>query len=78
VEPLVTPATTAPPQDAPTTWTVEPGDSLWEIAQEAYGVSETGAIVSMVNLVFDSNRDQLIDPNVLNVGVVLQLPQGGA
>jgi hypothetical protein len=76
--PLVTPAPTTPPPDAATTWTVERGDSLWEIVQEAYGVSEVGAIVSMVNLVFDSNRDQLTDPNVLTVGAVVQLPPGDA
>jgi nucleoid-associated protein YgaU len=74
----VTPAPGAPALDEPTTRTVEPGDSLWEIVQQTYGVSDVGAIVSMVDLVFDSNRDQLSDPSELDVGVVLRLPTPGA
>jgi hypothetical protein len=70
----VTAEPTAIAADSATTWTVERGDSLWNIVQETYGVSEVGATVSFVNLVFDGNRDQLTDPNVLNIGMLLRLP----
>ena len=55
-------------------WTVAPGDSLWHIAQESYGVSDTGSTVSLVDFVFDHNRDELSDPDVLNIGTKLELP----
>ena len=56
------------------TWTVERGQSLWGIAQEAYGVSDTAATVSLVNLVFDHNRDVVSDPDVIQIGMTLLLP----
>ena len=56
------------------TWTVERGQSLWGIAQEAYDVSDTAATVSLVNLVFDHNRDVVSDPDVIEIGMTLQLP----
>ena len=67
-----------PPAPAATWWTVARGDSLWRIAQETYGVSETAATVSFVNLVFDSNRDQLTDPNYVEIGMTLHLPAAPA
>ena len=76
-EPLVAPAAPAPSlpvPPSPMTWTVERGESLWRIAQEAYGVSDTAATVSLVNLVFDENRDVVTDPNVIEIGMTLQLP----
>ena len=75
--PVIVPA---PPVDEPTPapaagqWTVEPGDSLWYISQESYGVSDTAATVSLVDFVFDHNRDQLSDPGVLEIGTKLELP----
>jgi murein DD-endopeptidase MepM/ murein hydrolase activator NlpD len=75
--PVVTPA---PPVDDPALtptsdeWTVEPGDSLWYISQESYGVSDTVATVSVVDFVFENNRDQLSDPDVLEIGTKLELP----
>ena len=76
-DPLVAPAAPAPAAavvPSPRTWTVERGQSLWGIAQEAYDVSETAATVSMVNLVFDHNRDVVSDPDVIEIGMTLRLP----
>ena len=47
----------APEPPASTTWTVERGQSLWQIAQEAYGVSDVASTVSLVDLIFEHNRD---------------------
>jgi hypothetical protein len=70
----------APEEDAPAPtpireWIVQPGDSLWRIVQDAYGVSDDAQIEPLVNFVFESNRDQLADPSVLNVGTTLRLPE---
>jgi nucleoid-associated protein YgaU len=54
---------------------VEPGDSLWRIVQTTYETSDTGATVALVDFVFDSNRDQLTDPSVLEVGMKLTVPE---
>jgi len=80
IAPAAAPAAPAPvlPAPAPATaadrWTVEPGDSLWHIVQTHYGTSDTAATISLVDLVFDANRDQLTDPNLLRVGMELALP----
>ncbi len=70
--PMPTPA----PEPAPSghTWTVEPGDNLWHIVQRVYGTSNKAATASAVMFVFDHNRDQLADPNLLTVGMTLELP----
>jgi hypothetical protein len=75
------PAPTAPAADpvapAPTAereWTVQSGDSLWRIVQNAYGVSDDEQIAPLVNLVFETNRDEVADPSVLNVGTTLRIP----
>ena len=57
-----------------TPWTVERGESLWSITQEAYGVSDVSSTVSLVGFVFDHNGDVLVDPDSLDVGMTLQLP----
>ncbi len=64
----------APEPPAATTWTVERGQSLWQIVQEFYGVSDVASTVSLVDLVFEHNRSQLTDPDLLNVGTELLLP----
>ena len=64
----------APEPLASTTWTVERGQSLWQIAQEAYGVSDVASTVSLVELIFEHNRAHLTDPDVLTVGTDLLLP----
>ena len=37
-------------------------------------MSDTGSTVSLVDFVFDHNRDQLSDPDVLEIGTKLELP----
>ena len=64
----------APEPLASTTWTVERGQSLWQIAQEAYGVSDVVSTVSLVEVIFENNRAHLTDPDVLTVGTDLLLP----
>ncbi len=69
--PVAEPAAEAP---ASTTWTVEPGQSLWQIAKQAYGVSDVASTVALVDFIVEHNRDQLSDPDVLNTGMELLLP----
>ena len=73
VEPAPAPVQPAP-APAEREWTVEPNQSLWLIAQEAYGASDTATTVSLVGMLFDRNRDQLWDPNELEIGMTLELP----
>ena len=76
VEPA--PAVAEPvPSAAPTAdrqWIVEPGESLWLIVQEAYGASDTASTVSLTDLVFSHNSEQLSDPDVLSIGMTLLIP----
>ena len=65
-------AVTAPEPPAATTWTSGRGQSLWEIVQEGYGISDVASTVSLVDQVFDQNRS-LTYPNLLNVGTELLL-----
>ena len=53
---------------APKTYTVKAGDTLGGIAKEVLG----GAGSYMK--IFDLNKDQLTDPNVIKPGQVLRLP----
>ena len=50
------------------TYTVKPGDTLSHIAQEAYGKA------SRWHAIFEANRDQIQDPDLIRPGQVLQLP----
>ena len=59
------PATTAP---APVTVTVQPGFTLWGIAQERYG---DGVLYVQV---FEANRDKIRDPDLIYPGQVLSVP----
>jgi nucleoid-associated protein YgaU len=59
-------ASTAPV--APRTYTVQRGDSLSKIAQHAYGHANRWREI------FDANRDQLDDPDLIQPGQVLKLP----
>jgi nucleoid-associated protein YgaU len=65
-------STTAPatPPAAPAaeTYTVKPGDSLSKIARHHYG---DGA---KWHAIYDANRDQLDDPDLIQPGQVLKLP----
>ncbi len=50
--------------------TVEPGDTLSAIAHEAYGDA------SLFVRIFDANRNQLSDPNLVHPGQQLRVPMG--
>jgi nucleoid-associated protein YgaU len=50
------------------TYTVRSGDSLSKIAHRIYGHSRHW------RLIFDANRDQLDNPDLIQPGQVLQLP----
>ena len=50
------------------TYTVRPGDSLSRIAHRTYGHSRHW------RLIFDANRDQIDNPDLIQPGQVLTLP----
>ena len=52
-----------------TTYTVKPGDTLSKIAKEFLG--DANAYMD----IFNANRDQLTDPNLIKPGQVLKIPQ---
>jgi len=52
-----------------TTYTVKPGDTLSKIAKEFLG--DANAYME----IFNANRDQLTDPNLIKPGQVLKIPQ---
>jgi len=51
------------------TYTVQAGDVLGTISQTVYGTSQSW------RKIYDANRDQLADPNHLEVGMVLRVPE---
>jgi nucleoid-associated protein YgaU len=51
------------------TYVVKPGDTLSKIAKELLGDA------SSYTEIFNANRDQLNDPNVIRPGQVLKIPQ---
>jgi len=51
------------------TYTVQPGDVLGTISQAVYGTSQSW------RKIYNANRDQLADPNHLEVGMVLRVPE---
>jgi hypothetical protein len=59
-------------------WTVEPGDTLWRIVQRSYHTTDEAGTAAMVRFVVDHNGSQLTDPNLLDVGLQLELPPFGA
>lgn len=64
------PAAPTPPAAPAATYTVQGGDSLSAIAAKALGNGDRWGEI------FDLNRDQLSDPNVIQAGQVLKLPGG--
>ena len=73
--PVAEPVADAPASSGDRWWMVASGDSLWQIVQEAYGVSDDAQIAPLVNLVFETNRDEVADPSALNVGTTLRIPE---
>ena len=62
-------ATAAAPAQGGSTYTVKSGDTLSKIAKSLLG--DPSAYMD----VFNANRDQLSDPNVIRPGQVLKIPQ---
>ena len=50
------------------TYTVQAGDTLGKIAQALYGDG------SRWPEIYEANKDQIADPNVIEIGQVLQIP----
>lgn len=61
-------ADTVPADTSAATYTVQKGDTLSAIAQRHYGKA------SRWHAIFDANRDQLADPDLIRPGQVLKLP----
>lgn len=61
-------ADTVPADTATGTYTVQKGDTLSAIARQHYGKA------SRWHAIFDANRDQLDDPDLIRPGQVLKLP----
>ena len=57
---------------APVTVTVQPGFTLWGIAQERYG---DGVLYVQV---FEANRDKIKDPNLIYPGQVFSVPEAAS
>jgi nucleoid-associated protein YgaU len=64
---LAPPAPAAPPSVK--TYTVQSGDSLSKIAKQFYG--NANAYMK----IFEANKDQLSDPNKIQIGQVLKIPK---
>ena len=61
--------TQAPKAANPTTYTVQPGDTLSAISKRYYG--DAGQYMK----IFDANKDQLQDPNKIQPGQRLVIPE---
>jgi nucleoid-associated protein YgaU len=57
-----------PAAPAEQTYTVESGDSLWAVAQRFYGDG------NQWSRIYEANRDQLDNPDVIQPGQVLRIP----
>lgn len=64
-------------QVPPTSWRLEPGDSLWRVAATLLGPDAADArIAEQWHRIFELNRDRLgPDPDLVPVGIVLRLPE---
>lgn len=51
---------------------VQPGNSLWRIARRAYGEGLRYTVI------YEANREQIRDPDLIYPGQVFVMPQGGA
>ena len=60
----------APKQE--TTYTVEKGDTLWNIAKEIYGDG------SLYTAIYEANKDKISNPNLIQIGMVLTIPDVGS
>ena len=62
-------SSTAPGAQRERSYTVVKGDSLSKIAKREYGKA------SDWRRIFDANRDQISDPDLIHPGQVLRIPQ---
>lgn len=62
-------SSTAPGAQRERTYTVVKGDSLSKIAKREYGNANAW------RRIFDANRDQITDPDLIHPGQVLRIPQ---
>ena len=62
----VDPSLAPPPETR--TYKVQPGDSLSKISKQVYGDA------NKYMRIFEANKDQLTDPNLIKVGQVLKIP----
>jgi LysM repeat protein len=67
IDPSLAPPEPATPPPAKT-YTVQAGDSLSKIAKQFYG--DANAYMK----IFEANKDQLSDPNKIQIGQVLKIP----
>ena len=67
--PAAAQADASAPAAAPVTVTVQPGFTLWGIAQERYGDGV------MYVQVFEANKDKIKDPNLIYPGQVFSVPE---
>jgi nucleoid-associated protein YgaU len=63
------PQTASPAAITAGSYTVQKGDSLWQIAVRAYGDG------FQWTKIYEANRKQIARPNVIEAGMVLQLPR---
>jgi len=70
-EPMQPNATALQLAQAPLTVTVQPGFTLWGIAQQQFG---EGVLYVQV---YQANRDKIRNPNLIYPGQVFTLPGGG-
>ena len=79
--PAPAPAPTPPPVAEEDTWTVEPGDSFWSIAEEVMGEAlgrdpTDGEVERYWRALVEANRDRLLtaNPDLIVAGQVFRLP----
>ena len=58
-----------PVEEPPKTYTVVAGDSLYGISQKIFGTTRH------VNRIYEANKDRIKDPNTLQVGINLRVPE---
>jgi len=68
VKPAPAPAAAAPAPAAARTYTVKPGDTLSKIAKEMLGSANA------YMKIFEANKDQLANPDLIKPGQVLRIP----
>jgi nucleoid-associated protein YgaU len=63
------PAAPKPADEAPKTYTIVQGDNLYGISQKLFGTTRH------VERLYQANKDRIKDPNTLQVGINLRVPE---